>query len=225
VNDDATYRPTYQFAPIHTGADAGVRLAQLDGLSVEGLHRAAAVGDQARREVSPLCRSNYSGTRMQAEMFGDLAEQLVPRGWRKPQRKEDILERLHAPSGRFALTVNSGTVDAGLEEGNPSTRHLRGGAGREAIDANQGMLFDLPVSQARNEVLTWFVLFHVNEREEGRIYMEVSLPELRDGGRILAWRERIVVPSLSPPAGRSRRGSEPAPVVPDVDVPVVRRAK
>lgn len=225
MDDDRRFRPTYHFAPVHTGAGAVSRLAELDGLTVDMLHRAAAVGDQARREVSPLHRSNYAGTRMQAETFGDLAEQLVPRGWRKPRRKEDILERLHAPSGRFALTVNSGTAEVGLVDGVPSTRHPRGGAGREAIDTNQGMLFDLPVSQARGDVLTWFVLFCVNEVEQGQIQIEVSLPEVREGGRIVAWRERIIVPPLEPPAGRSLRETEPSPVIPDVDVPVFRRAK
>jgi hypothetical protein len=225
VDVDPRFRPTYHFSPVHTGPDAVSRLALLGGLTVDMLHRAAAVGDQARREVSPLHRSNYSGTRMQAETFGDLAEQLVPLGWKKPRRKEDILERLHAPSGRFALTVNSGTADVGLVDGVPSTRHPRGGAGQEAIDTNQGMLFDLPVSQTRDDVLTWFALFYVNEREKGQIYMEVSLPELRDGGRIVAWRERIILPPLDPPAGHLGRDSEPSPVAPDVDVPVFRRAK
>lgn len=225
MDDDTRVPPNYHFSPVHTGADAVSRLAELDGITVDMLHRAAAVGDQARREVSPLHRSNYSGTRMQAETFGDLAEQLVPRGWKKPQRKEDILERLHAPSGRFALTVNSGTIDVGLIDGVPSTRHPRGGAGQEAIDTNQGMLFDLPVRQTRDDVLTWFMLFYVDERQEGQIHMEVSLPELRQGGRIVAWRERIIVPPLDPPAGRGDRVVEPAPQVPDVDVPVFRRAK
>lgn len=225
MDDDTRVPPNYHFSPVSIGADAVSRLAELDGITVDMLHRAAAVGDQARREVSPLHRSNYSGTRMQAETFGDLAEQLVPRGWKKPQRKEDILERLHAPSGRFALTVNSGTIDVGLINGVPSTRHPRGGAGQEAIDTNQGMLFDLPVRQTRDDVLTWFMLFYVDERHEGKIHMEVSLPELRQGGRIVAWRERIIVPPLDPPVGRGDRVVEPAPLVPDVDVPVFRRAK
>lgn len=219
------FRPNYHFSPVHTGSDAVSRLAQLDGLTVDMLHRAAAVGDQARREVSPLHRSNYSGTRMQAETFGDLAEQLVPIGWKKPPRKEDILERLHAPSGRFALTVNSGTADVGIVDGVPSPRHPRGGAGQEAIDTNQGMLFDLPVGQTRGDVLTWFMLFYVNDRDQGQIHMEVALPELRDGGRILTWRERIIVPPLDPPAGRIERDVEPSPAASDVDVPVFRRAK
>ena len=225
MDDGPNFRQNYHFPPVRTGPDAEARLRELDGLTVDMLHRAAAVGDQARREVSPLHRSNYSGTRMQAETFGELAELLVPRGWRKAQRKEDVLERLHAPTGRLALTVNSGTQDVGLVNRVPSTRHPRGGAGREAVDANQGMLFDMPVSQVRDDVLTWFVLFYVDEGDRGQIRIEVSLPELRDGGRIVAWRERIVVPPLEPPAGRSQRETQPAPEVPDVDVPVFRRAK
>lgn len=213
------------YSPVHVGSDAVSRLARLEGLTIDMIHRAAAVGDQGRREVSRLHRSNYSGTRMQAETFGDLAEQLVTKGWTKPDRKEDILERLHAPSGRFALTVNSGTADVGLVGGTPSTRHPRGGAGQEAIDTNQGVLFDMPVTQTDNELLTWFLLFYVDEGMDGQINIEVSLPELRQGGRIIAWRERILLPPLQPPAGRVAQHGEPAPVVPDVDVPVFRRAQ
>lgn len=220
------FRLESHFPPVHTGRDAETRLGALGGLTVDVIHRAASVGDQGRREVSRMHRSNYRGTRMQAEMFGDLGEQLAKRGWTKPRRKHDILERLHAPSGTFALTVNSGTPDVGEPDGTPSTRHPRGGAGKAAIDTNQGLLFYMPADKPqRDHVLTWFVLFYVDEHDEGRIKLEVSLPEIRTGGRITKWRERIILPTLEPPAGRGANESSPTPDVPDVDVPVLRRAK
>lgn len=210
------------FSPVHTGLAAEARLADLDGLKIAMIHRALEVGDQGRREVSPAYRSNYGGMRMQGDTFGDLSEQLSKQGWRKPRPKDDVLERIHAPSGRFALTVNSGTSDVGKLDGTPSTRNSRGGAGKKAIDTNQGLLFDLPPIRAADDLLTWFLLFYVDVSDDGRIRVEVSLPQIRTGGKIVKWRERIILPPLEPPAGRA--SAAPTPEVPDVDVPVLRRA-
>lgn len=223
-DDPSRFEP--HFPPVHSGPDAEARLARLGGLTVPMIHRAAVIGDQARREVTAIHPSNYAGHRMQAEMFAGLGEQLVTDGWMKARRRDDVLERLHAPSRGFALTVNSGTSDVGDVDGTPSTRNPRGGAGKAAIDANQGLLFDLSAVEPRmDDVLTWFVLFYVDKVDEGRIRLEVSLPELREGGHVIRWRERIIVPTLEPPAGRTASDGRPTTEVPSVDVRVRRRSK
>lgn len=213
------------FPPVHTGLTARSRLAELDGLDVDMIHDAVAVGDQARREVSAAYRSNYAGIRMQGETFGHLSELLSRRGWTKPRQKDDPLERIHAPSGAFALTVNSGTRDVGEIDGAPSTRRTRGGEGKKAVATNQGMLFSpMPWEDRTANALTWFLLFYVDEQDDGRVKLEVSLPEALTGGRITKWHERIIITPLDPPAGRIE--TEPTtPDVPEVDVPVLRRAR
>lgn len=209
--------------PVHIGDAAIKRLAQLDGLTVGTIHRALAVGDQGRREVSGVNRSNYAGTRMQGDTFGELAERLVLAGWTKASKSDDTLERLHGPSGRIALSVNSGTCDVGDPDSLPSTSNNRGPAGIQAIGMNQLQLFALdPVTE--NGKLGWIVLFYVDESSHGQIFCEVSLAEQCHGGKIVSWNERIILPPLAPPTGLEIVRPPVDFSDPVVDVPVIRRA-
>lgn len=210
------------FPPIHTGLAAERRLGEL-GLSAGTIHRAALHGNAARREVTALHPAAYAGVRMQAEIFGELAHQLVPHGWTKPPRMDDMLERVHSPDQSIAIGVNSGSSSVGDENAHPDTRRPRGSAGQVAVSANQGILFRLEAPKPTDEFLSYLLLFNVIPDEQHgpeRIALEVSLPREEKAGHITAWEERIIVPPAEPT--QPRPVSE-APTPPHVDVPIERR--
>lgn len=217
---DHRYKP--YFPTVHTGRAAERRLSEFS-LSVEMIHRAARYGNAARREVTALHPTAYAGMRMQAELFGELAQQLVPHGWKKPPRTDDMLERLHAPDGSIAVGVNSGNDGVGDKDAHADTRQPRGGAGQVAVSTNQGILFRLEAPKPADEMLSYLLLFNVvlDERARGeRIDLELSLPREEKNGHITAWEERILIP---PVEGTQPRPVTEAPTPPDVDVPVQRR--
>ena len=202
----------------HIPADVSARLAEL-GLSIEPLLEAVLAGAAARNGTTNHHPATYPGMAAYAEATRVLRDQLVPNGWKA--YRGDGLEGVLAPTGDVVIVVVSGNEWTGDASSVPKTKYPRGTASLTAIASNQLWLFQ-PPPQMKVRPKTWFLL---TRQERDRVRCELSLPaEVNDDDFVIAWHERICLPSadlgpIASPAGPPAMGEEP-----EVDVPVVPRS-
>jgi len=128
----------------------------------------------------------------------------------------------------IAITVSSGNFMTGVPDENiqPTTKQPKGPMFSGIVRRNlQHPLFgEKPKTFAtpkRDQRIVWILLVYVN----GNIaHSELSLPQASENGKVVSWRQRIILPTvtldLSPEPRRRKSDSESV----EIDVPVVRKS-
>ena len=93
--------------------------------------------------------------------------------------------------------VSTGDDGTGRKDAESNFKNRRGPRTREAVENNQMLLFEvvpvdlLPVVPSK----TWILLI---ARKGDQVFCEMKLPRtLDDDGRVEAWAERIIVPTIN----------------------------
>ncbi len=182
-----------------TGLPALQRLAELD-LSVEIIAATLRRADSAADGCSDLDPPILQGLLRWARATRYLREQLVPTGW-SFDNPRNLARTIH-PSGEFAVVIATGDDQTGRPDATAGPRHPRGYATEQAVAANSQLSFDfgslLQVTRTGqvaglNPLRTWLLLF-TSDRDN--FFVELSMPEAYEDGRITAWTERILLPAI-----------------------------
>lgn len=185
------------------------------GLEAEGLQRALLRADAEARLISDLEPPNAEGVTRYNKTNRFLREELLPSGWH-PDNTQGYCRTVH-PGREWAIVASSGDGDAGIWMPNrsPSTKYRKGETTEKAVTQNFSQLsFDLgePFQFAAQDdddtQVVWYLLYNVTE---DNIFVELSLPDAIEGGRITHWAERIIFD----PIGRASSGSLPIEETPD----------
>jgi hypothetical protein len=199
-------------------ADAALRLAEM-GLRVAYFDSAVRKGHDRASRVLPVHPKTYGGQIMWAETLGELRTQVLNLNswWRLGQTGN--YETAYNPERAIAIAVVGGNTDTGERTfHHPKAARKRGPITEKRVRRNAigQMMFDLPEFKEKppaedENCDTWFFLLNARK---GLIYSELSLPlSLGADSRIGAWRERIIMPSIS------FEGAVVTPVEPDENEP------
>ncbi|SCD70117.1 hypothetical protein GA0115240_12049 [Streptomyces sp. DvalAA-14] len=181
------------------GVRARNRLAEL-GLSADGIERALRRAEAERNFCTPLDPVSLPGNIFWGRTVRFLREQYIPMGWSSASPSNVPL--LIAPSGEFAVTASSGSVETGYAALKPSTRYPKGTAVAQRVQTNRQLLLfsDAQAEPQEQEtgdgIPTWFLLYQHSKTENGiRLHAELSLPnDTGSRGKIDTWHERIILP-------------------------------
>lgn len=174
------------------------RLAEL-GLTMDILRESLEEGWRVAADCTKHDPPNLPGIIVWGKTIRHLRDRLVPEGWRSSNTMN--YATVISPDRITALGVAAGDECTGRLEMTPSTRSPKGPATRRALDGNQLTFSDYadhfprPSRRLVKGVhrQTWLLLHYVDE-EEGEVRLELSLPaEMDDQGRIVEWRERIIL--------------------------------
>ena len=200
---------------------ADQRLAAF-GMSVAIIRRSIETGDTARGRVkNPLYPAIFAGVTMWAETLT---------AWRKEMLKRNVgyaignsrgYETVYCSQRGVAFTVVAGDGNTGiLGKRDPRPVRDKGIVTVERVDRNrevsakagtpgvQGVLIELPAEKnltADEACDIWFLLVHPTKTE---IRIELSRPILMEGGLVVGYSERILLPPV-PISGAV------APIAPD----------
>lgn len=211
-------------AVISAPEDVDAKLNAL-GLSAKILRDAAKAGEIARSGCTANDPVIMAGILAWGKTIRALREFLIPLGWHRANDRG--LPVVVNGVGSLALAVATGDEGTGDPDGAPRTKHRKGPATVAVVDRNNRQLklpFDFGDIDASEEdidggAITWHLLL---SRTSDDVRCELALPEaFDDTGRVVTWRERIVLPPI---------GLDPEPPVvtpssePDIDIPIARRA-
>jgi hypothetical protein len=168
------------------------------GVIEEALREAIYQAHLHRMRLTPNHPRIFAGLEMWGWGVAALREQLRPLGW------------FRADVGNFPLTVNetlglaiaiaSGDEGTGNPHAEASNRSKKGPNTVDAVETNQQFdLFAESLPQTKEDAEgndTW-VLLHFTDPVKQEIRIELSRPsEIGDDGKISAWSERIILPSI-----------------------------
>jgi hypothetical protein len=218
--------PAHTFAQPH---DVTSRLYELDPtLTTEILRGAVEVGLAARRATTKFHPPSFPGLNQWAETHRGLRERLVPLGW-KADDTGGFSTVVNARDA-IAITIAAGTDStgrAGLPE--PMTKYARGPLSHAAVEANvqmtipnfPGVVRLVEPGEPAPKLETWVLLTHTHHDE---VRIELSCPRhIGDDGRIDAWTERILIPSVDGQLVLLGHEPDEDPGLGAIDVPVEPR--
>ncbi|MGK3987784.1 hypothetical protein WME99_32385 [Sorangium sp. So ce136] len=210
--------------------------ARLDRLglveaTMDDARRAWSAGEAS---ASPFEPPTAPGTKGWFATVGFLRETLSLVGWDAVNVRNCPL--IVAPSKQWAICVTSGDRWTGSTRHDvcPSTKNPKGCVIAKAVQMNweqMGLDFgpryspaaQLKPRRATSAPLTWLFMIYTTPDD---VYAELSLPAASEGGYIVAWHERIVLPALprqNPPGGIERPEPDLGGGSSEIDVPVLRR--
>jgi hypothetical protein len=170
------------------------RLAELD-LSYELIERALLRADAEANLATDLEPPTAKGITRYNKTNGYLREELVPGGW-DYDNSQNFCRTVH-PSRTFAIVASSGDDGTGvwIPGQSPSTKYKKGETTVRAVEANAQPALDLGSGFAADEPritphAAWYMLYRV---AGDQIFVELSFPSEIQGGRIVKWRERIIL--------------------------------
>jgi hypothetical protein len=173
------------------------------GLTEEVLLGALSAGNALRANATALDAPTRGGSEAYFEQVVYLRRELFPRDWTHSNDRNFCT--VVSPDHRHAIAIAQGTRGTGLVNGQPETARGLGPTTAGVIEANVAQLdlFGTSSRDAKEQPLTWFLL---SFRDRGRIYSELSLPELRtESGVVFKWRQRWLLSELTPGEPRVRR--------------------
>lgn len=176
--------------------EASNRLASL-GLEAQSLQRTVLRADAEARLISDLEPPNAEGVTRYNKTNRYIREELMPSGW-FPDNTQGYCRTVH-PGREWAIVASSGDSDTGLWMPNrsPSTKYRKGETTEKAVTQNffqtsfdLGQAFQLEAPIDDDGQVVWYLLYNVTE---DKIFVELSLPDRIEGGRITHWAERIII--------------------------------
>jgi hypothetical protein len=173
------------------------------GLTEEVLLAALEAGHAIRANATALDAPTRGGSEAYFEQVVSLRRELLPHEWTYSNARNFCT--VISPDGKHAIAIAQGTKGTGLVNGEPETARALGPTTAEKIEINLAQLdlFESSNREAKEEPLTWFLLSY---RDGGRVYSELSLPELRtESGIVYRWRQRWLLSELDPSGPRVRR--------------------
>ena len=184
--------------------DVAMALNRL-GVPLEVLREAVQSGYLARISRTTNDAPNAAGFYQWNDTLRSLRENMTTRDWHR--NDDGNWPRTVHPDRLHAIAVSSGDENTGRHEVMPSTKTAKGPRTAAAININQLWIPGLEPKDADEtagaEYPTWLLMFYADGKE---LRSELSLPVAMDTeGHVIAWRERIILPSL--------------PLTPDIDVP------
>lgn len=201
------------------------RLAEL-GLDKDDLRDAVMQGMLARSECTLNDPPQTPGHNSWSRTVRALREKLIPKRWTRSN--EGNYPLVVNPVGNLAIAVATGDDCTGLAVANPMTQSPKGPRTQVAIEVNQYQSslfegfpdFEVPATP-HNDRVTWILLQHYDQGKK-EVRFELSCPSSY-AGKIDGWSERIIFDALpfDPTLGI------PVPLIPslpDIDIPLVRRA-
>jgi hypothetical protein len=201
---------------IFEGDPAEARLAELGLPGSQVLVDAVLYGAAAARSTTDFHPAPYRGSRMWAETTAYLRFELPP-PW-EPLTDSGVELAVSRPDG-VAIVVTKGNAATASSAIEPQADYERGEAVQRLVNGSLDSLFD---EGQRPEWEVWFLLHFL--RVAG-CAAELSRPLSVDStGSVTAWTERILLPTDEPGIGGRRVTTTPPSGVPDVEVPVTRRA-
>jgi hypothetical protein len=201
---------------IFEGDPAETRLAELGLPGSDVLVEAVRYGAAAARSTTDRHPAPYRGYRMWAEATAYLRFELPP-PW-EPLIDSGVELVVSRPDG-VAIVVTKGNGATASRTIEPQSHYDRGDAVQRLVNGSLDSLFD---EGHRPEWEVWFLL-HCLLADS--CAAELSRPlALDDTGSVTAWTERILLPTDDPGIGGRRLAAGPDRPVPDVEVPVTRRA-
>jgi hypothetical protein len=200
--------------------DVRQRLAEL-GLTVEILHDVVRAAQLARASCTPNDPPLLPGFLGYAYAIRKLRELLLPLGWRKDDPGN--FSRTINDQRRIYVVVASGNEFAGrLSEAYPATKNPKGRHTEEAVKANRQIdLFPWTIPEEAKQTAetayyqAWWLL---SQTDDEAVFLELSRPHEMNGGQIIDWAERIILPPLEGPSP----ATVPDDFGPDFDPPVGR---
>lgn len=210
-----------------------LRLSQL-GLTKDVPRNAILAARVAWASCTENDPPSYAGQTLWAVATRVMREQLLTWGWIKSDAAN--FSTVVNGDGTLAIVVATGDSATGIEDATPKTKCPKGPLTEAAVQANGGQfalaLYPItevqdprPASDEDFTLATWVLLvFHGrNAYGQEEFRSELSLPKaLGVDERIEDWHERIILDVITDDGG----GPGVLPDVgPDLDIPVIRRAK
>ena len=196
-------------------------------LSVEDLREAALVGVRAYLECTPHDPIHLPGSLLSGKAFRGLCDILVPRGWRREDRRGH--STVVNPQRTVALTTALGNHDTGIVLATPRTRAAKGVETRAFIEETQLSLFPtdagLPLAAALSTGRIGLVLLMHAFSGGRRVNLELSIPtKWSSNGYISAWRTRLILPPIPLDGDARLSGVAPPAPAPQRSVEVQRKS-
>lgn len=197
-------------------------LARL-GLELPILLEAVQAGYVSRISRTANDAPNAGGFYQWNDTLRSLRENSAARGWKRDDSGN--WPTIVHPENLLAVAVSSGNESVGNPRATPSTGRPKGSRTAHAVEVNaaQGWLpgFEPQTAEPTAERPTWLLMYFASRDE---LRAELSLPVSMDiEGRVVAWRERIILPkiSLDPDAVVNA----PAPDFgPDIEINIAKKA-
>lgn len=200
--------PSLPYRRIVLPDDADERLSDF-GMTVEIIHRSIGSGDSARRRVmQPVYPSTYPGVTMWAATLASWRKEMLKRQDDYEIGKTRGYETIYCVKRKAAFAVVSGDSYTGIEgPRDPRPTRQKGITTTERVGRNkeasavagtpgvQGVLIELPPKKLPPDEAceTWFLLVHPAENE---VRIEISRPVLMQGGLVIGYSERILLPPV-----------------------------
>lgn len=209
----------------HEIVDVLSRLAEL-GLDEGDLSDAVMQGMFARSECTPNDPPLTPGYNSWSRTVRALREKLIPKHWTRSD--EGNYPLVINPVGNLAIAVATGDECTAIANANPMTKSPKGPRTQSAIEVNQYQNslfegfpdFEVPETPHKDRV-TWILLQHYDQSKK-EVRFELSRPSSY-AGKVNGWSERIIFNSL--PFDSSLTIPVPLiPNLPDIDIPLIRRA-
>jgi hypothetical protein len=202
--------------------DVEARLAEL-GLAEGIFHKAIFQGLLARSETTLNHPPLYAGFVTWGNVVRGVRDELGTQQWERDD--ENNYSRVFNPSRTMAIAIATGDENTGNSNGTPMTKSPKGSATNQAVESNAAQLSfegegfdraDWP-SEDGVDAKTWLLLFCIAKNE---VRCELSLP-ITCNGKVDGWMERII---LRPIQLDPISAGLPIPTLPDIEVPISRRA-
>jgi hypothetical protein len=191
------------------------------GLTPEVLYEVARAHRLARTNCTPNDPPILPGFLAWAHANRKLRELLIPLGWRKDDPGN--FSMTISDEKRLYLVIATGDRFTGrLADADPQTKNPKGVRTAEAVKANRQLdLFPWTIPEEAKKAAetayyqAWWLLI---DADPDASYIELSCPHEMNGGQIVDWAERIILP----PIGGTAPEATPDDFGPDFDPPVGR---
>lgn len=203
-------------ARIFEGEPAEARLSELGLDGTKPLVEAVLYGAAAARNTTDLHPAGYRGIRMWAEATEYLRHELRP-SW-EPLTDGGVDLVVNRERG-VAISVTKGDAATASRTMQPQVHYDRGEAVQRLVNGSYDTLF------ARGRRPEWEMWFLLHFLQPETCAAELSRPSgIGVDGAVTGWAERILLPTEDGGVGVRTPADAPQRPVPEVEVPIERRA-
>jgi hypothetical protein len=216
VEDGGTGSEVALVARIFEGEPAEARLSELGVEGTKPLVEAVLYGAAAARNTTDRHPTSYRGIRMWAEAT-EYLRFVLPEPW-EPLTDGGVDLVVNRERG-IAISVTKGDAATASRTMPPQVHYDRGEAVQRLVNGSFDTLF------ARGRRPEWEVWFLLHFLQPESCAAELSRPRAIDAdGSVTGWAERVLLPTEDGGIGVRTPADAPRRPVPEVEVPIARRA-